>query len=218
MKRLVLCLVFFALILNISAQEAAIEEVSVPKQEVYLGLGLLNDNQLVAMIGDALSSIFTLGYLVEPDEYKAFTPFIGYRYNLTKRFSMGGLFAYDVNSVKVAKDLNEDGQLDKNEMMNKQKVKRHYFTFTVEPKLNYVAKPAFQLYGYWGMGVTVIKYANATFTTAGGSETPEVRRRLPYFNMQITPVGMRFGKNAGGFWEFGYGYKGIINAGFSYKF
>lgn len=34
----------------------------------------------------------------------------------------------------------------------------------------------------------------------------------------IAPVGIRFGKDFGGFMEMGYGYKGMLNAGLSLRF
>ena len=216
MRKVILCLAFAGMMLHISAQELGNTQMSLPKNEVYAGLGLLNDNQVIALIGDVIGTIFTLGYLVEPNEYKAFTPFVGYRYNFTKRFSLGGLFAYDSNSVKVAKDMNNDGKLDENELRNKQIVKRHYMTFAVEPKINYIAKPAFQLYGYLGLGITIINFGSVGKFANG--EQPEIDGRLPHVNFHLTPVGARFGKEFGGFVEIGYGYKGILNAGVSYCF
>ena len=217
MKKVILCLVFIGMIFHISAQELENAQVSVPKHEVYAGLGLLNDNQVAAMIGDVIGTIFTLGYLVKPNEYKALTPFVGYRYNFAKRFSLGGMFAYDSNSVKVAKDMDYNGKLDKDELLNKQIVNRHYLTFAVEPKFNYVAKPAFQLYGYLGLGITIINFGSVN-KFANEKEQPEMKKRLTHLNAHFTPVGARFGKEFGGFVELGYGYKGIFNAGISYLF
>ena len=218
MKKVLLSLVCCAgiMIFNVSAQEVQNAPASVPKQEVYAGFGLLNDNQMIAMIGDVIGTIFTLHYLVEPNEYKAFTPFVGYRYNFTKRFSLGGMFAFDSNSVKVAKDMNNNGNLDENELLNKQIVKRRYITLAIEPKFNYVAKPSFQLYGYFGLGITIINFGSISKFANG--EQPEMDKRLPHVNAHFTPIGARFGKEFGGFVELGYGYKGILNAGLSYCF
>ena len=213
MKNIFLCLVCVGMIHQISAQESGNAQLSVPRHELYAGFGLLNDNQMIAMIGDVIGTVFTLGYLVEPNEYKAVTPFVGYRYNFSKHFSLGGMFAYDSNSVKVARDNDNDGKLDTSD---KQIVKRRYMTFAVEPKFNYLAKPAFQIYGYLGLGVTVVKFGNVT--KFANNDQPEAEKQLPYFNAHLTPIGMRFGKEFGGFVEFGYGYKGIMNAGISYCF
>jgi len=36
-------------------------------------------------------------------------------------------------------------------------------------------------------------------------------------NFHLTGVGLRVGKSFGGFAEFGFGYKGIVNMGLSYQ-
>jgi len=205
MRKVFLCLAFVGMFYHISAQEVEETQISMPKHEVYGGFGLLNDNQVGAMLADVISAVVTLGYLVEPGSYKAFTPFVGYRYCFTNRFSLGGAFAYDVNSVKVF------NEADRN---NKREVNRHYMTFALEPKFNYVSKPSFQLYGYLGLGVTVVGFADATFDN--GSKVK--MSRVPFLNVHVTPLGVRFGNEFGGFVELGYGYKGILDAGISYRF
>ena len=37
-------------------------------------------------------------------------------------------------------------------------------------------------------------------------------------NFQINPIGISVGDNVAGYFEFGYGYKGILNAGMAYRF
>jgi len=199
MKKVLFCLVFVGMFHNISAQE-------MQKNEVYAGLGLLNDNQMIAMLADVVGTIFTGGYLVQPGTYRAFTPFIGFRYGFTNRFSLGGIFAFDVNSVKVFNGETSDKQM--------REINRYYMTYAIEPKFNYIAKPAFQLYGYLGFGATVVTFGKAIFDNGSEAEIS----RVPYFNMHVTPLGVRFGKEFGGFVEFGYGYKGILNGGLSYRF
>jgi len=201
MKKVFLCFVCAGLILRIFAQDVQ----NMPKQEICVGLGLLNDNQMGSMFADVISTVITLGYLVEPGTYHAFTPFLSYRYCFTERFSLGGTFAFDVNSVKVFNSATPD---------QKREINRYFMTFAMEPKFNYVSKPAFQLYGYLGLGATIVTFADATFDDGSKAEIT----RLPYFNVHFTPIGMRFGKEVGGFLEFGYGYKGILNAGVSFRF
>ena len=205
MKNVLFCFVFIGMVFDISAQEIQNAQVSMPKQEVYAGLGLLNDNQMIAMVSDVLVTVLTLGYAVEPGSYYALTPFLGYRYCFTKRFSLGGIFAFDFNSVKV---------YDSNNPEKKREVNRYYLTFAVEPKFNYLSKPSLQLYGYFGLGATIVNFSNAIFDDGTEAEIS----RVPYINAHFTPIGVRFGKEFGGFVELGYGYKGILNAGFSYQF
>ena len=202
MKKIVLCLVCVGMSLTVSAQE------SMPKHELYGGAGLLNDNQVMAMVADVVGTIFTGGHLVQPDSYQILTPFIGYRHWITKRFGLGGTFAYDVNSVKVYNGT------DENRSAQMKKINRYYMTFAVEPTFNYIQKPSFQLYGSLGVGATIVSFENTTFDDGTNADVS----RLPYVNAHITPIGMRFGKDFGGFMEIGYGYKGIFNAGISYRF
>ena len=205
MKKVFLCFACVGMMLNISAQEAPNTQMSMPKHEVYGGFGLLNDNQMIAMIADVLSTVLTGGYLVQPDTYHALTPFVGYRHWFTNRFGLGGTFAFDVNSVKLYNGDSEHYQM--------QKVNRYYLTFAVEPIFNYVYKPAWQLYGSLGLGTTIVTFANATF-----NDGTNAKLSLAYVNAHFTPIGVRFGKEFGGFVELGYGYKGILNAGVNYRF
>ena len=205
MKRTLLCLACAGIILHISAQEVQESQIFMPKHEVYAGFGLLNDNQILAMATDIFSTIVTLGYLVQPGSYKAFTPFAGYRYWFTKRFVLGGTFAYDVNSVKVY-------NADHRDQMRE--INRYYMTFAVEPTFNYVCQPSWQLYGSFGLGLTIVHFADAVFDDGRKANVS----RVPYVNVHATPVGVRFGKEFGGFVEIGYGYKGILNAGINYRF
>ena len=209
MRKVFLCIVCVGMILDISAQDLQTTPMSMPKHEIYAGLGLLNDNQLVALTADIIGTIFTGGYLVQPGSYHAFTPFAGYRYWFTKRFGLGGIFAFDVNSVKVynGTDLNDHTVLMR-------EVNRYYMTFAVEPIFNYMYRPSCQLYGYFGLGGTIVTFGNVIFDDGSNANIS----RVPYVNVHITPIGVRFGNEFGGFVEIGYGYKGILNAGISYRF
>ena len=209
MKKVFLFLACVGMFFDISAQELQTAQISMPKHEIYAGFGLLNDNQILAMATDIVGTIVTLGYLVRPGSYRAFTPFMGYRYWFSKHFGLGGIFAFDYNSVKVY-----NGTDPKDQSVQMREINRYYMTFAVEPTFNYVYKPAWQLYGYLGLGGTIVTFADATFNDG----TKAIISRLPYVNVHFTPIGMRFGKEFGGFLEFGYGYKGILNAGFSYRF
>ena len=209
MKKVFLFFVCVGMFIDISAQELQVAQIPMPKHEVYAGFGLLNDNQILAMATDIVGTIVTLGYLVKPGSYRALTPFMTYRYWFSKHFGLGGIFAFDYNSVKVY-----NGTDPKDHSVQMREVNRYYMTFAVEPTFNYVYKPSWQLYGYLGLGVTIVSFANATFNDG---TNPNISR-LPYVNAHFTPIGMRFGKEFGGFLEFGYGYKGILNAGISYRF
>ena len=83
-------------------------------------------------------------------------------------------------------------------------------TVALELKGIYINNKYFQLYGLLGLGARWL-----TLTT----ETPS---GLGYHsvvgNIQITPVGLRVGNALGAFAEFGFGYKGLMNTGVTYRF
>jgi len=78
-------------------------------------------------------------------------------------------------------------------------------------QFNYVNKPFIKMYSGIGIGITV----NFGKGKIGSDEYSE-RKIWP--GGQLTLMGMRIGRALGGFFEFGFGSYGIINAGLSYKF
>jgi hypothetical protein len=76
---------------------------------------------------------------------------------------------------------------------------------------SYVNKPSVRVYSGIGIGFTV------NFGTGKISDYEYSERRI-WPGGQLTLMGVRFGRAFGGFFEFGFGSFGIINAGISYKF
>ena len=210
MKR-IFTVMFLCLISGlVSAQETqtgnnSTPTTTYPHHEIYAGVGLFNDNQLFSMFGDVLGTIFTLGQAVQPNKYSAFTPSVGYKYWFNKRIGLGAHFAFDWNSVKVIHRPDIIGDYHNADTVIH---KRYFYTIAIDATFNYMYKPACQLYGNIGMGVTLVSFANNKETGL---------RQFPFFNMHISPIGVRFGKMVGGFVELGWGYKGFINAGLSVK-
>lgn len=75
----------------------------------------------------------------------------------------------------------------------------------------YLNKPAIRMYSGVGVGITV-NFGKATQTDK------EFTDRKIWPGGQMTLMGLRFGRAFGGFFEFGFGTIGIVNAGLSYKF
>jgi hypothetical protein len=198
-----ICLIFAGAIVfaHCSAQETMRKDVIWSRHEVFGGVGLLSDMQVASFVFDVVGTVLTAGYVVNPgDYYNAFTPFAGYRYWFTPRFALGGVYAFDYNSVNIRKNAGSESE---NPFENHM---RYYSTIAAECVLNYVYKPKWQLYGMIGAGVTIVSIPRSAISTAGT------------FNGHVSPIGMRFGGKVGGFIEFGYGYKGFINAGLSARF
>ncbi|MCE7043358.1 hypothetical protein [Dyadobacter sp. CY312] len=80
-----------------------------------------------------------------------------------------------------------------------------------ETKFIYMNKSRLSMYSLAGLG-SMLRYEKDL-------EKPETRpRTLLRPTGQITPFGIRYGKNTGAFAELGWGYKGILNLGVSAKF
>jgi len=81
-----------------------------------------------------------------------------------------------------------------------------------EGQFHYIDRPEWSFYGIAGAGLGSTHERNSR-TTTGTVE----KERYPLVTIQVTPLGVRYGKTAGVFAELGYGYKGILNAGMSIR-
>lgn len=90
-------------------------------------------------------------------------------------------------------------------------LKRQFYTFAIEFEYRYRNQGVVQMYSGVGLGFT---YGSETLTSTdpGVAESTGSLNQLGY---QVNAIGVRIGKKFGGFAEFGYGYKGIINIGLS---
>ncbi len=205
MKKLILTITLgFAMTVVCSAQNTD----NVPHHEFYLGVGLLNDNQVFSMAGDFLGTVLTFGQAVQPDKYWVLTPSIGYRYWFNKRIGIGIHFAFDKNSVRAIHPHDLSTTSDDEWRVHN----RYFYTIAMDFNVNYMNRPICQLYGNIGMGVTLVQFSD------NKTEDPNARlKQFPFFNMHISPFGVRVGKMVAGFAEIGWGYKGFLNVGVSVK-
>lgn len=181
---------------------------TVQHHEFYAGLGLLNTNQMISMVADVAGTLLTLGQLMQPDSYGVITPSVGYRYWFNKRVGIGVHAAFDKNSVKIL-HVNDPSTAADNEWHVHN---RYFWTTAFDFNWNYMNKPMCQLYGNVGVGATMVAFSDSNADSNNGK-----LKKAPFFNMHISPFGVRVGKMVGGFAEFGWGYKGFINAGVSVK-
>lgn len=91
-------------------------------------------------------------------------------------------------------------------------LKRSFYTLAIEWDYRYVNQGPIQVYSGVGLGFS---YATEEFTPPAESTLTAKTGNISNIAYQINAVGVRLGKRYAGFVEFGYGYKGIINAGFS---
>jgi hypothetical protein len=195
MKKVILFLVISLTISSVTAQNN--EEQTIGKHQLSAGVGVFSSNQALSALGDFIGTAATAGYVTTAGNYSWLTPFISYQYAFSRRFSLGGTFAFDYNTLKIS---NHDTPVGN--------YKRYYSTFAVEGVLNYMNNGNSRLYGLLGGGVTVTSIPDNT----------EKINNFVYPNFQLSPIGYKFGDKIGGFVELGYGYKGFINAGIFTRF
>ncbi len=88
-------------------------------------------------------------------------------------------------------------------------LKRTFITAAFEGEYRYRNQGVVQLYSGLGLGYT---YGTETLTTP---EQITSTGNISTIGYQINVIGVRLGTKYAGFAEFGFGYKGIINIGFS---
>lgn len=94
--------------------------------------------------------------------------------------------------------------------INEGELKRTYYTLAIDWQYRWRNQGVIQMYSGLDLGYT---FGQETYTpTEVGAATTST---FGQFGYQINAVGARFGKKFGGYVEFGYGFKGIINVGFS---
>ncbi len=137
------------------------------------------------------------------------TFYLGYSRSLNYVVSMGFLFGFQQFTYSgTATGYNYDNanqtkyQLENSDIL---------LTGIARVTFSYVNKPIVRMYSGIGMGLT-IDFGSATFD---GQQYTE-RKLWP--GGQLTLMGIRFGRALGGYFEFGFGSFGIINAGVSYRF
>lgn len=92
-------------------------------------------------------------------------------------------------------------------------LKRQYYSVALEWEYRYVNQGIIQVYSGLGVGFT---YGTEELTPPPSElNTVSSTGDISTVAYQINAVGIRIGKKFGGYAEFGYGYKGIFNIGFS---
>lgn len=91
-------------------------------------------------------------------------------------------------------------------------LKRSFITVAIEGQYRYQNMKKVQLYSGAGIGYS---FGNETLTPPVDSSKPNSSGSINRIAWQINAIGIRIGNSIAGFVEFGYGYKGIINAGLS---
>ncbi|WP_031289860.1 outer membrane beta-barrel protein [Sphingobacterium sp. IITKGP-BTPF85] len=125
----------------------------------------------------------------------------GYRYALSNRFSIGA----DLSYANASSDMKNKST---NEITYR---KSNFYMVLPTAKYSYVKRGIIDFYGTVASGAIL---ANGSDRTDHEKTTTNDK----IFAFQVNPLGLRIGKDWGGFLEAGYGFKGIIALGASYRF
>ncbi|MDR1743854.1 MAG: hypothetical protein LBR48_08595 [Dysgonamonadaceae bacterium] len=169
------------------------------RHELEGGLGIWNTSQIVFTLSDALSNSLGIGGMNVNNLSGSPAFHVGYKYWLTERFGVGATLAMG----------SESGNVFNLEKQYQGQIQRYYSNVAAEAAFNYINSEIFKVYALGGVGGL---FLNQKYEPDGGSGTDKNDKGL-FLDYQITPIGIKVGKNVGGFAEVGFGYKGIVNIG-----
>jgi|GEM_PF-317383 len=205
MKKTKIIIGLFALLFSatsVQAQDSGTGDISI-------GYGFYSSNQLgVAFIdffGIVGSDLFTDGRYGR-ENYRDIGP-ISFSLKLTphNRFTIGGVLMYE----NIDSDLNLYGDIGGRQQLN-------FFTAALEFDYRYVSKESFQMYFTLGAGASAVHETYTPHDTdTESSYSSGFLGSYPNFHANL--LGFRFGRKAAVYAEFGLGYKGIANVGFSFQ-
>jgi outer membrane protein W len=170
------------------------------KHEIVLGYGVGTHYAIVEEMAGVLGIFITLGTFNAEYESGTGAILLGYRYSAGEKFSIG----IDGSYTKIKEIL-------KIQSKPVGSFYKQFYTIAPYVAYNYIKKEKFSMYSGIGLGYTFVK--DEYTMDDGGNET----NNSGEFAFHLSAFGVRFGKNIGGYVEVGYGYKGLVNLGVSFK-
>lgn len=165
------------------------------RSEVHGGIGILSSSSIVDLFSDVLVTAVSAGLYSEEASFSV-TTYLGYKYKIKERISIGATYAYAYGSSDAVINHEPAGSFRNN-----------YHTAALELEYSWLLRPRLCLYSAVGVGATVFQQR---YTPTEG-ET--VRNSTASFDFQLSPIGIKYGEVFGFFAEAGFGYKGILSAG-----
>lgn len=191
------CLLFLLLIM-VSTAISQTQKIS-----VEASYGFVSGDRILSGTEDILGQVVTLGMGVEKENQQFVGP-VGWtvRYHFSETHAVGLVACYEQST----------GDLVNNEDLVVGDFVRQRFVLATEFKLTYLNAKQVQLYGTSGIGYT---FGTDEYNYPNEESTPANKQHLAVY---FSPFGIRVGNTIGGFFEMGYGYKGIVNMGVSARF
>jgi hypothetical protein len=204
-SKITLVLFTAVLIVSIAAKAQKTENVqSYPKNEVNLGYGMLTGPEVANAMIFPLFTVMGVGIArdtvkdIDPSAYGVVT--FSYKRYLKRWVSLGG----SASMNPITTHITTKKGLDLTYSM---------YLFSVMPRVDfyYFNKGYFSLYSGLEVGASFDLYSDRSGNT--NANTTGVSAAF-----HVNAIGMRIGKEIGGFMEFGFGYRGIMNFGISGRF
>lgn len=126
---------------------------------------------------------------------------ISYAYIPGERWHFGGTFSYNHAESDIFKNNEKIGYRNND-----------FYTLAGESGYFFFKREKWKLYALVGAGISFgtsseVRYEPRKVFVGNGT----------LFNFQISPVGIQYGKNWGGFAELGFGYRGVMSFGLFYN-
>jgi hypothetical protein len=199
MKRLLFFLGIIFISLSIFSQDFY---RSYDHHDILIGYGQFIPDQFKSVNTTMLNDLYPDQRYVRDHYSSAGALFITYRHIFKNELFLWGITAGISNSKSEIYNVGQFvGEL-----------KRQFISIAIEWDYRYVNQGPIQVYSGFGVGFT---FATETLTPPPEMSTNPSTANISNIAYQINAVGLRLGKKYAGFIELGYGYKGIINVGFS---
>lgn len=216
MKKLLLTTIVIAAVLIGNGLNAQTDFDRLDKRnEVNLqisdGMPITFFNSFFFALGDIFASPFS-NYSSARETKNAFGHLgLSYKHTFNNWFAMGIMGSYQLDKMHYVFTHKNDPSIVKSGDR-----KLHSVLIMPTFEFTYVSKPILQLYGGFDAGLSLFKNESVSYDE-NGNISDEREQWTPFFAAQLTPIGIRVGKQVAGFAEVGFGFRGVFTAGLSIR-
>lgn len=174
------------------------------RNEIKFGYGLVSTDLMQKFTSPNLDSLYPDKRYVR-DNFKG-SGIISISYNRisgNELFLIGASISYNNSKSRIYHLGNDVGELQRN-----------YLTAAVELNYRYQNLNKVQIYSGLGIGY---KFGTEKLVPSSETGLDSSKSSINSVAWHINAIGIRVGSRLGAFFELGYGYKGIINAGASFQ-
>jgi hypothetical protein len=182
----------FVLALGMLLASTAFAQPPEKPNEVFVGFG---DAGLIFALEDVVTTVFTLGTVTYGDQEGGLQVVAGYQRRFGSWAGLGVTGSW-AGAKKTMRLMGNDAG----------RVERRLLTLMVDGRAHWLRRPRVELYSGLAFG----------FTSLGDEWAALAEEEdLNGVGFHAIPIGIRFGRDVGGFLETGVGYHGFLKAGLS---